>query len=282
MSDLPLGSPRHRVQTATVEPEQRLPGGGLGGAVRIGDTVRRAAGPWTSTIHALLDHLNRSGLAGVPRPLGIDDAGREIISLIEGATVYSSRGAQDRGWPAWAFADTLLVQAGEWLADYHQAVRAFRPARPCWRTGIRELGPDELVCHYDFRAANVVVRGVEAADDHDLQLVGVVDWDTAGPGRPLHDLALAAWNWIPLWEVPDRPDAEAIRRLRLLAAAYGTFSPYEVLAAVPDRLDAADELTRAMAAAGDEAMRRLIATMPGPPRKSLRDRLPDLFRELSG
>ncbi len=47
--------------------------------MRVGDTVRRAAGPWTPTIHALLRHLRASGLSMVPEPLGIDEQGREII-----------------------------------------------------------------------------------------------------------------------------------------------------------------------------------------------------------
>ena len=36
---------------------ERLDGGNIGGAVRVGDTVRRAAGPWTPAVHALLTHL---------------------------------------------------------------------------------------------------------------------------------------------------------------------------------------------------------------------------------
>ena len=52
--------------------------------MRIGDTVRRPTGPWTPTIHALLQHLRAAGCVAVPEPLGIDDRGREIISLLPG------------------------------------------------------------------------------------------------------------------------------------------------------------------------------------------------------
>jgi hypothetical protein len=41
--------------------EERLPGGKTGGAVRVGDTVRRQAGPWTPAVHALLTHLHDVG-----------------------------------------------------------------------------------------------------------------------------------------------------------------------------------------------------------------------------
>ena len=49
--------------------EEQLEGGNVGGAVRVGDTVRRSAGPWTPAVHALLAHLADKGFTGAPRPL---------------------------------------------------------------------------------------------------------------------------------------------------------------------------------------------------------------------
>ena len=49
---------------------ERLPGGNVGGAVRIGSTVRRPTGPWTGAVHDLLRHLAGTALPGVPRVLG--------------------------------------------------------------------------------------------------------------------------------------------------------------------------------------------------------------------
>ncbi|MFI0404409.1 hypothetical protein [Actinomadura sp. 3N508] len=46
--------------------EQRLPGGRHVGGVRIGDTVHRRANPWTSTVHAVLRHLEAAGFEGAP------------------------------------------------------------------------------------------------------------------------------------------------------------------------------------------------------------------------
>jgi hypothetical protein len=53
--------------------------------VRVGDTVRRTAGPWTTAIHAFMRHPRASGFERVPEPLGIDGRGREVVSLIPGA-----------------------------------------------------------------------------------------------------------------------------------------------------------------------------------------------------
>src|SRR5690349_7680727 len=64
--------------------EQRLSGGNTGGAVRIGDTVRRAAGPWTPAVHALLQHLEAVGFAGAPRAHGFDEQGREVLTYLPG------------------------------------------------------------------------------------------------------------------------------------------------------------------------------------------------------
>jgi len=42
--------------------EEPLTGGTMGGAVRVGETVRRRAGPWTPTVQRLLAHLRRRGV----------------------------------------------------------------------------------------------------------------------------------------------------------------------------------------------------------------------------
>jgi hypothetical protein len=63
--------------------DERLPGGNAGGATRVGDTVRRNAGPWTPAVHSLLRHLQSKGFDGAPLPLGIDDQGREILTFLE-------------------------------------------------------------------------------------------------------------------------------------------------------------------------------------------------------
>jgi len=51
--------------------EEPLRGGNMtGGVVRVGDTVRRPAAPWTPAVHALLDHLQAVGFRGAPRAHG--------------------------------------------------------------------------------------------------------------------------------------------------------------------------------------------------------------------
>lgn len=62
-----------------------LGGGNVsGGVMRIGDTVRRPAGPWTPAVHALLGHLHAAGFHGALQPLGLDELGREVLTFISG------------------------------------------------------------------------------------------------------------------------------------------------------------------------------------------------------
>src|SRR5512132_510348 len=64
--------------------EVPLTGGAMTPVVRVGDTVRRAAGPWTPTVHALLRHVRAAGFERAPEPLGLDERGREVVSFLPG------------------------------------------------------------------------------------------------------------------------------------------------------------------------------------------------------
>ena len=77
--------------------------------VRVGDTVRRQAGPWTPTIHALLTHVRRQGFCHGPEPLGFDNEGREILTYIQGE-------AGRYPLPDWMWADEILLAAAKLLA----------------------------------------------------------------------------------------------------------------------------------------------------------------------
>ncbi len=230
-----------------------LTGGTLNAVVRVGDTVRRPAGPWTPTIHALLRHLRDGGFELAPEPLGVDDQGREILSYIPGATVGWSL-----PWPTPIRDDDLLEQIGAATARYHQAVGDFRPEGVVpWPSGPATLGPSELVCHHDLAPYNVVLRGGD--------LGGIIDWDLAGPGRALSDVAFVAWQWVPLhgpavtrmlgWEHP--PDR--IGRLRLLLAAYGLTDATGFVDEVIARIGYNREIMVGKAAQGNRAYQDLVA-----------------------
>ncbi len=174
--------------------------------------------------------------------LGTDERGREVLSWLPG----ESRDPDDGLTP-----DSVLSDAMSWLRRYHEVVRGFRPDRALpWRHAARPLDDGEIVCHNDFATYNwTAVQG---------RLTGVLDWDVAGPGRPLDDVAFAAWNSVPLYRDIGVP--QAAKRLALMCQEYGGLDPLTVLAAVRDRMGAAVERIRTGAASGDPGMQNVLAT----------------------
>ena len=64
---------------------ERIPSGHGGAELwRSSEGVHRTTGPWTPTVQAFLVHLERVGFGGAPRLLWTDEAGREILTFVEG------------------------------------------------------------------------------------------------------------------------------------------------------------------------------------------------------
>ncbi|WP_116948037.1 phosphotransferase [Jiangella endophytica] len=233
------------------EAETPLPGGRVGGAVRVGDTVRRPAGPWTPAVHALLDALRAAGLDAVPDVRGVDERGREVLGLIPGRAIGRDE----------LIGDQLLADGVRWLRRFHDAVAGYRPdGEVTWRHGRRALAADEIVCHNDPAAYNWIA-------DAD-RVVGVVDWDMAGPGVALDDLAFVAWMSVPLRR--DLPVDDVARRLTAMADAYGDVTPAAILAHVQVRMTMAADRIEAGQRRGDPGLLNLAAIgEPGRTRAAL-------------
>ena len=232
--------------------EHRLAGGNTGGAVRIGDTVRRTPGAWTPSVHAVLRHLEAVGFDRAPRALGFDDQGREVLSFLPGNVVGDTR-----PWPSWVHSDHALLQVAGWLRELHRAIASFTPATDAvWREG-GTWRPGLIIGHNDAAPYNAAWA--------DGQLAGFFDWDFAAPVTPEWDLAFTAFAWVPLHarevvaaegftEFAERP-----RRLRLFLDAYGwdgSLGPFVEI--VRQRVDASAQGIRRIAAAGDPAYQRMI------------------------
>jgi len=221
---------------------EALEGGNVGGAARIGRTVRRPTGHWTESVHVLLDHVHRGGLPGVPQVWGYDERDREVLGFRLGRVPDVDTEV---------LPEATLRDAMRWLHAYHRAVADHRPSGP-WRNVDRPLGSDEIVCHHDFAPYNVCLSGQEGLE----QVVGVFDWDMSGPGLVIDDLAFAAWNWVPLWR--DIGAVEAAARVQIMAAAYGDgVTAEQVLERLPVRLQRALDTILAGQRAGDPGMLNL-------------------------
>lgn len=201
---------------------QHLPGGS-GGVWRVRDAdgvvrVHRPTGPWTPAVHALLAHLTDRGLDGIPRVHGFDDAGREILDYLPGTTPDPETET---------VADAALAAAASWLRRFHDAVQDFNPGEVAWRQGPQPLGVGQVICHNDPGLYNWVVR--------DGTFAGMIDWDRAGPGDSLDDLAFLCWSGVPL--LRDIPVTDAARRIALAASSYGGVRPDALLTAVDRRME---------------------------------------------
>jgi Phosphotransferase enzyme family len=223
-----------------------LGGGWEAGPVRIGDTVRRRSGRWTPAVHALLRHLESVGFDAAPRVLGVDGQGREVLSYIEGQ-------AGNYPLPESLWSDAVLDQTAQLLRRYHDATVGFvPPVDASWLHGVRE--PVEVICHGDMAPYNCIYRGDT--------IIGFIDFDWAGPGPRLWDLAEAAYRFVPLTDPTTNPDTistDQPRRLRRFVDHYGRDLCAGILDAVVERERWQIDYIIAGAEAGDPVQQQCLA-----------------------
>lgn len=188
------------------------------GVVRVGNTVRRPASPQSPAIAAYLRHLERAGVAEAPRHLGIDSQGRDILTFVEGETA-------GRPMHPWAAETSVLTAIAGLQRRLHDAspVDLELPPGAAFSLPARLEGvPDawvraDVIGHNDLTPDNLIFR--------DGRLVGVIDFDLAGPTTRLLDIVTSLIYWGPLRDPVDRDpvlrDADAGARMRLYAAGYG-------------------------------------------------------------
>ena len=219
-------------------------GGNLNDATRVGGTVRRRAGPWTPAVHALLRFLERVGYEA-PRVRGMDERGREILEYVEGET--------HPGWPDpapdWVTDDDHLAEGAGALRRYHDLVEGFEPpAGARWRLVAPTAA--EIICHNDWAPWNALFR--------DQRLAVMLDWDMAGPGTRLWDVANSAYSWVPLLSESHLPPIEErARRLRLFCDAYGLSDRASLLDVLRQRTLFVGEFIAEEARGGDKGAQKL-------------------------
>jgi hypothetical protein len=253
--------------------EQELHGGvaNAGRVTRRGDMVLRPSNPHTPSIQAFLTDLRATGFTGAPLPLGSDPDGRERLAFIEGDVPLPP-------YPGWARSDGALESATALLAAFHRASARVGPGPASWSTEMADPQGGPVVCHNDVCLENIVFR--------DGVAVGLLDFDFAAPGRPVHDLAQFARMCVPVdddvsaarlgWREPARA-----RRLGLVADAYGlgTGERLQLLESLDRSMAQGGEFVRRRVASGDENFIRMLDEMGGMVRYDRRRRWWEASRE---
>lgn len=201
-----------------------MKGGSFASPVRKGDTVERQAGAGSLNVHALLLHFESKGFELTPRFLGVTAGGeREIVSFIEGETAYPPFATSVREV-------ATLENVARAIREMHDAAADFTPKdHAAWHSHEVALPvAADCIGHRDLGPWNFIFAGTD--------VVGIIDWDFAGPSSRAWDLAYAAHHFVPFhptedligwgWEYePDRSD-----RLKRFVDAYGmNVSPAEIV-----------------------------------------------------
>ncbi len=171
------------------------------GVVRIGETVRRPIGSHSVFTHALLKRLEEKRIVSVPRFLGVDEKGREILTFIAGEVPHG-----DIMWT-----NDQLLKAVRILRAFHDAT-----------AGSELAGDQEVVCHNDLGPWNIVLKNGDP--------IAFIDYDDATPGKRVDDLAYFLWTFLELGA--DVSPKEQASRMQILCDAYGYMDISKLLDAI--------------------------------------------------
>ncbi len=206
-------------------------GGTMNRVVKAGDTVRRQnkGGPM---LHTYLRYLEEAGMDGVPRFLGLDEQGREILSYLPGKTQEKDNLLRHPCMRS----DETLADAACFMRKLHDISAGFLPQALDGGWGNPDYPQDkpETICHNDAAGWNFVF----VSD----RIAGLFDFDTACPGTRMWDLTLPVFSFVPLTpylydpehdaEAPyerKRHAAERKRRIRLFFDAYDMRQSHDFL-----------------------------------------------------
>ncbi|HEX6564602.1 MAG TPA: aminoglycoside phosphotransferase family protein [Chthoniobacterales bacterium] len=178
--------------------------------VRVGQTVRRPVHKNTAVVHALLEHLERTGFESAPRALGIDHQGRDVVSYISGTAGH---------YPLkpYVLSESTLIRLGLLLRRFHDATVCFSlPTDLVWQNTVS--GTSEVICHGDAGPYNIIFR--KGAP------IGLIDFERATPGPRVWDIAFVLYRFAPLCDLRGQvltPSflRQTARRIRIFLHAYG-------------------------------------------------------------
>jgi hypothetical protein len=243
-----------------VTQEEVLKGGNVNHIVRKANTVLRPTGYWSPCVHELLKHLEKQGFEGAPRFLGIDESDREILTFVSGEVP----GDDYPKLKPYMWSDETLVGLARLLRAFHDATEGVTlTSEDRWQLSYADEREHEVICHNDAALYNVVFQ--QGAP------VALIDFDMAGPGPRMWDIAYTLYTSVPLASfapdycsgatVPYQSDLHAEerrRRIHLFFESYGTPIPNELKQWITQRLTTLCDTLRNSAADGNPAFQKMV------------------------
>ena len=233
------------------EAEIPLSGGNSNdGIVRIGDTVRRTMKPERHSVHRVLSFLHSRGFESCPQFLGIDEQGRETLTYIDGDCSIN---------PDFWQSERYLISAAKLLRSYHDAVAPFQiKESDLWEFEYPDKSRHEVICHNDFAPYNLIYD--------ETGFNAIIDFDLAGPGPKIRDIAYAAYWLVPLSFNADDMKPFSLgdanndsQRLHKFCDAYGIRADNDLLDMVSEVLHYMADESAMIKSIGEEATARLKA-----------------------
>ena len=212
-------------------------GGTMNHVIKNGDTVHRQVKGHV-LLHLYLQFLEEKGMTGVPRFLGLDEQGREMLSYIQGETAESGLGFD----PPCLHSDQAICEMARFMRKLHDISVDFVPMaiKGGWTNPQLSEEKYETICHGDAAIWNFTVVKERIA--------GLFDFDQACPGTRAWDLTITLFSAVLVscydYE-PSKHEADTQRRIRLFFEAYGMDCPADIITQTANRLqiwcDEADE-----------------------------------------
>jgi len=234
--------------------------GGVNHIIRKENTVLRPTGYWSPCVHELLNHLELQGFEGAPKFLGIDESNREILTFVSGEVPGNRYPELD----SYMWSDETLVGLARLLRRFHDATEGSDlMTKSKWQLSYIDHREHEVICHNDAALYNVVFQKEVP--------VALIDFDMAGPGPRMWDIAYSLYTSIPLASfAPDHSLAKTVeyeselhaaerrRRIQLFFESYGIPVPNELRKWIVQRLTTMCDTLRNGAAEGNLAFQKMV------------------------